>query len=187
MRAVLVGVLAAAAAALAGAQAGGAADAQEALAVSAAAPVVDGIVQPGEYALTRDLRGTTLSLSRTADHVYIAVSAPTTGWVAVGTGTGRMDGSRIFIGFVKDGAATFEEDLGRGHRHYVAPDASEAPAATAHALSESGGRTVLEVEVDSSRILPAGASELRLIVAYGTRDSLSTYHRFRASLSVPLG
>ncbi len=160
---------------------------ESALAVSTSArPVVDGVVQPGEYALTRELRGATLSLARTADRVYIALSAETAGWVAVGTGTGRMDGSRIFIGFVKNGEVTFEEDLGRSHTHSAAPDASDAPFVTAHALTESGGRTTLEVELDASRVIAAGATELRLIAAYGGQDSLSAYHRFRTSLTVPL-
>ena len=165
------------------------ADAQQsALAVSTSAgPVVDGIVKPGEYTLTHDLRGATLSLARTADRVYIALSAQTAGWVAVGTGTGRMDGSRIFIGYVKDGAATFEEDLGSGHRHGAAPDAADAPFATAHALTESGGHTTLEVELDASRVIAAGATELQLIVAYGSQDSFSAYHTFRTSLTIPLG
>ncbi len=163
------------------------AGAQEtALAVSSTHPVVDGVVHQGEYTLTRELRGATLSLARTADRVYIALSAQTTGWVAVGTGTGRMDGSRIFIGYVKDGTATFEEDLGSGHRHSAAPDASDAPFATAHALTESGGRTVLEVELDASRVIAAGATELELIAAYGSQDSFASYHSFRTSLAVPL-
>jgi hypothetical protein len=161
---------------------------ESALAVSTSArPVIDGVVQPGEYTLTRELRGATLSLARTADRVYIALSAQTTGWVAVGTGTGRMDGSRIFIGFVKDGAVTFEEDLGRYHTHGAAPDASDAPFAAAHALTESGGRTTIEVELDAAKIIAAGATELRLIAAYGGQDSLSAYHRFRTSLVIPLG
>lgn len=164
------------------------ASAQEsALTVSSARPVVDGVVQPGEYALTRELRGATLSLARTADRVYIAWSAQTTGWVAVGVGTGRMDGSRIFIGYVKDGSVTFEEDLGRNHSHGAAPDASDAPFAIAHALTESNGRTVLEVELDASRVIASGANELRLIAAYGGQDNLSAYHRFRTSLTIPLG
>ena len=177
MRTRLVGiVLATAAAALAGAQ-------QVPLAVSPSGPTVDGNVQPGEYLLSRDLDGTTLSMARTTDRVYLAVSAPTSGWVAVGTGTGRMEGSRIFIGYVKDGATTFEEDLGRGHRHGRAAD---TPVETAHALVESGGRTMLEVELDASQVILAEASELRVIVAYGARDSLTAYHRFRTSVSVEL-
>jgi hypothetical protein len=160
---------------------------ESALTVSSTRPVVDGIVQPGEYTLTRELRGATLSLARTADRVYIALSAQTTGWVAVGTGTGRMDGSRIFIGYVKDGVATFEEDLGRGHRHSAAPDASDAPFAMAHALTESGDRTVIEVELDASRVIDAGATEILLIAAYGSQDSFATYHSFRTSLKIPLG
>jgi hypothetical protein len=153
------------------------------LAVTDARPAVDGVVSQGEYPLSRQIGRATLYASRTADRVFLAVSAPTAGWVAVGTGTGRMDGSRIFIGYVHQGIVTFREDLGSGHAH---GEAGDAPAALAHALTERDGRTTIEVELDASRVVAAGSTQLRLIAAYGASDSLTPRHAYRTSLTLPL-
>jgi hypothetical protein len=153
------------------------------LAVTAARPAVDGVVSQGEYPLSRQIGRATLYASRTADRVFLAVSAPTAGWVAVGTGTGRMDGSRIFIGYVHDDSVTFREDVGRGHTH---GEAGDTPAALTHALTERDGRTTIEVELDAARVIAAGSTQLRLIAAYGASDSLTPRHSYRTSLTLPL-
>jgi hypothetical protein len=125
-----------------------------------------------------------LSLARTADRVYVGLSAPTSGWVAVGTGSRKMEGARIYIGYVKDGVASFEEDAGKGHRHSA--DTAGPSVSSAHALSQGGGRTVLEVALDASKVIAAGATELQLILAYGSDASLASFHQSFTALAVAL-
>jgi len=72
-------------------------------------PVVDGKVDPGEYAHSQTLMGSKLVLSWQADAdggLFVAARAKTGGWVAVGLGSSRMEGSTIYIGSVGRGMGT---------------------------------------------------------------------------------
>jgi hypothetical protein len=88
-------------------------------------PVVDGKVSPGEYSHSQKLMSGKLVLSWQADAdggLYVAVTAMTKGWVAVGLGSTRMEGSTIYIGSVgNDGTPAFSEDTGKGHGHLERP------------------------------------------------------------------
>jgi hypothetical protein len=155
-------------------------------AAAAAAPVIDGAVAPGEYAYTKDFGQLAFSMSRTADTLFLAVAGRTAGWVAVGTGSQRMDGATIFIGFVdKDGKVQLKPQVGQGHSH---SDTAQAVADTvaASAMRESGGVTTLEIALKSSAYVATGQDSLSLILAVGPDDSFSPRHSFRTALSVPL-
>jgi hypothetical protein len=148
-------------------------------AVSAAAlgadPVVDGKVQPGEYAHSRTLMNGKLLLSWQSDAdggLYLAVSARTSGWVAVGLGSQKMEGSVIYIGSVRaDGTTAFSEDAGKGHGH--------APAGTKTADQSAVGRdgewTTVEVHVPAASLSFKG-SLAPFIVAYAGSTDLTTWH-----------
>src|SRR5208337_4349881 len=87
-------------------------------------PKVDGSVTPGEYSRSLSLVDGSVTVSWQADAsggLYVAVSAPTTGWVGLGLGSVVMDGAHIFMGYVKDGTPVFSEQVGVGHGHSKSP------------------------------------------------------------------
>jgi hypothetical protein len=160
--------------------------AQDKLAVGTAAPVVDGVVASGEYALQKDYGQMQISLSRTADTLFVAAVAATKGWIAVGLGSPRMDGSAIFMGFVgEDGKVQFASQTGAGHRHSDAAKAV-ADSVVSYSIKESGGKTTLEVALKAAGYVKAGQSALDLIYAIGPQKSFSPYHTFRGVAKIAL-
>ena len=124
---------------------------------------------------TINLNKADLSWSLDGDNLTISFTADTDGWVAVGLGSSRMDGSNMFIGYSKNGEAYFEEHLGNGHSHKKVSD----PRPVEYSVTESGGTTVMEFTVAKSGF--NSGSSLPVIVAYGARDSFSSMHRYRDS------
>ena len=166
--------------------AGTAAFAQGKLGVSARKPSIDGVIQAGEYGYSQDFdQQMTLYASRTATTLYLAVVANTTGWVAVGLGSPRMDGADIFMGFVKDGKVTFKPQLGKGHRHSDAP-ADVADTLVSYAMKQAGGKTTLEVALKAGAYVKGGQSSLDVIFAMGDQDSFTQYHSYRNTTSLAL-
>jgi hypothetical protein len=157
-----------------------------ALGISMTAPVVDGVVNLGEYAFTKDFGPLALSVSRTADTLFLAVVGKTTGWVGVGTGAQRMDGATIFIGFVdNDGKVQFKPQVGQGHTHNDTTQ-EVMNTITASSMKESGGATTLELALKSAAYIAKDQDSLDLIVAVGAEDSFSPHHMFRTALSITL-
>jgi hypothetical protein len=137
-------------------------------------PRVDGKVSPGEYphALSLVLGDVTVSYSRDqAGGLYLAVTAPTTGWVGIGLGSVVMDGAHIFMGFVKDGQPVISEQVGEGHSHHPSPVTWADQAAV---VSESGA-TTLELHVPAGRV-PGDGRKTGVIAAYSGSADLVTYH-----------
>ncbi|HQO66488.1 MAG TPA: hypothetical protein PLI66_07105, partial [Spirochaetales bacterium] len=68
---------------------------------SSAAPSVDGIAAAGEYSTWFDRSEIRVGLSLSADGstLYVAVDAPTAGWVAVGLGSLKMDGAYMVLAY----------------------------------------------------------------------------------------
>lgn len=156
------------------------------LGISASGPVVDGVVNRGEYTYTRDFGALALSVSRTAETLILAVVGKTTGWVAVGTGAQKMDGATIFIGFVdKDGKVQFKPQIGQGRTHKdTTPDVASTIAASV--MKETGGSTTLELALKSAAYIVKGQDSLDLILAVGPEDSFFPRHTFRTPLSITL-
>ena len=165
----------------------GAADKVEASMVAQEeAPLIDGSVRGGEYGVNLHYDGIVIGLALVRDTVYVSAAAETTGWVAVGFGSDKMDGARILFSFVDGkGRARFTEQEGSGHKHR---DVSNT-VATAHAVAESDGITTLEAAlpvafirgtVDESGLFP-------MIMAYGMRDSMRVIHRFFNSIELVFG
>jgi hypothetical protein len=148
--------------------------------------VVDGVVNPAEYSFSQNFDDLSLSANRTADALYFGLVGNTTGWVSVGLGSLKMDGSTIFIGFVgSDGKAQFKAQAGSGHSH---KDAGGDVAATviSYAMKESGGKTTLEIALKPAAYIKAGQTALQVIYAEGTEKSYIPRHMFRGALSIPL-
>jgi hypothetical protein len=157
--------------------------AQESLLVSDRQPKADGVIEKDEYSLAITVGTDTLYLSRSRDTLYAALSAPTTGWVAMGFGEPSMNGAVIYMGLVADGKQQFRLQQGQGHSHR---DSGGTPEPIAAAVGEKGQETVLELALPATRFIAEGQGSLSLIVAHGGSDNFSAYHAFRAGGSVSL-
>lgn len=144
---------------------------------------VDGVAGATEYAVTAEVGKMKFRMSRDADTVFAAFSGETTGWVAVGFGSPRMDGSLMFIGFVdKDGKTQLKIQKGVGRSHGDV----ESDAMIQFAMKEDGGVTVLELALKASSLIRSGATELPVIIAMGGSDGFTSPHRARSSVPVKL-
>jgi hypothetical protein len=161
----------------------GAQAANPALAIGTAKPTLDGVVQASEYSVIVETGKQTIWLSRTADTLYVAVSAGTTGWVAVGFGSLKMDGALMLIGYVgTDGKAQLKLQKGSGHSHGDV----ESDALVQFVMKEQGGKTVLEAALKASSIISKDAKTLPTIWAFGGGDNFTSFMQARGSFTVDL-
>jgi hypothetical protein len=157
--------------------------ANPALAIGTAKPTLDGVVEASEYPVVIETGKETISLSRTADTLYVAVSANTAGWVAVGFGSLKMDGALMLIGFVgTDGKAQLKLQKGSGHSHGDV----ESDALVQFVMKEQGGKTVLEAVLKASSIFGKDAKTLPTIWAFGGGDNFTSFMQARGSFTVDL-
>jgi hypothetical protein len=160
----------------------------QSLAVGTAKPVIDGVVKAGEYTWTQQFDTITLYASRTADTLSLAVVGSTTGWVAVGLGSLKMNGATIFMGFVgADGKVQFKPQSGNGHRHVDAKEPSVADSIVSYQIKEAGGKTTLEIALKAADYVKSGQAALDVIFAVGEDKSFTPYHSSRGSVSLKLG
>lgn len=144
---------------------------------------VDGVSAASEYTATAESGKTKLSFARDKDNLYVSITGETTGWIAVGFGSLRMDKAFMFIGFVgADGKAQGKLQMGKGRTH--ADVASEA--LVQFAMKESNGTTTLELVLKAPSVIAKDATDLPLIWAIGNADSFSAPHKARGSLNVTL-
>ena len=153
------------------------------LATSTSVPTVDGVVGAGEYGAVLELTRVSISMSRSADTLSIAIGATTRGWVAIGLGSNRMDGATIFMGYVgNDGKLQLKPQRGSGHTHAdVTTDALIASAG-----KEANGRTTIELRLKASSFIAKDQKELIGIVATGNGDSFVSMHSFRSTWTAKL-
>jgi hypothetical protein len=140
------------------------------------------VIERGEYSYTRRETGMTLYANWRGESLYLALQAGTGGWVAIGINARIMDGAHIMIGFSDGGRTVFKEQVGSGHSHRDTGN----ELVRDHAVTESGGRTSMEVELRAMDVL-AGRDSLDVVTGYGERDSLSMYHgKNRSGFSIPV-
>jgi hypothetical protein len=158
--------------------------AQEArtLATTATPAKVDGVFADKEYSLVSESAGMKLGLTWTADGLFVGLSAPTAGWVAVGLGAAKMDGAIMYIGYVSGDETRLKVQKGAGHRH--ADLETNAPAR--YVMRETGGQTVLELALAPTGLIARGQKSLDVLVAMGGADSFVSFHKARAGFSVGL-
>jgi hypothetical protein len=155
----------------------------QSLAVTANKTVVDGVVHPDEYSFTQASGPLTLYANRTASTLNLALTGKTSGWVAVGLGSLKMNGATIFMGFVgNDGKVQFKPQLGSGHSHKDA-----AAAVISYAIKSEGDTTTMEIALDAKEYAKSGQAALNLIFAMGEDKSFVSYHSYRSALSLKLG
>lgn len=146
------------------------------LSFSAAAQTVDGSIGADEYAWSQTKADATVWARLSADKatLFVAVRAPTAGWVSVGLGSPVMDGSFMLFGYVSGGVQTVTEETGKGRTHAINPKAIATVRVT-----EAGGFTTLEASVPAAGFIKGG--KLDLIAAWGKRDDRVSLHAGRAS------
>jgi hypothetical protein len=155
------------------------------LVVGANKTVVDGAIKADEYSFTKDFGSLALFANRTADTLYLAVDGKTSGWVAVGLSSLKMNGATIFMGFVGgDGKVQFKPQTGSGHSHSGGADVGTT--IVSYAIKEANGRTTLELALKADAYLSKGQATLDLIFAVGPEKSFSPRHTYRGALSLKL-
>jgi hypothetical protein len=153
------------------------------LTIGTAKPTLDGVVAASEYAVVVETGKQTISLSLTVDTLYVAVSANTTGWVAVGFGSLKMNGALMLIGFIgTDGKAQLKLQKGSGHSHGDV----ESDALVQFVMKEQGGKTVLEAALKASSIIGKDAKTLPMIWAFGGGDNFTSFMQARGAFTVDL-
>ena len=127
------------------------------------------------------------------DSVAFAVSAPTAGWVAVGFEPDRMMmGANLIIGYVADGVAEVTDQWGTSTvTHGLDIENGGTDDLSNIGGNESDGRTRIEFTIpldsgDSTDKPLSVGQELSVILAYGNRDDLQSYHVHRTSTRITL-
>ncbi len=146
-------------------------------------PVADGTVGSGEYTASVEKGGMTLYYTVTADSIFLAIRAKTSGWVAIGIGSDRMDKAVIFMGYDAGGTPAYAEQKGIGHGH---SDLAAAGVVISKGLRESDGWTVMELALSRAKALAPGSASLPVIIAAGKADSFKAIHSSRGSVVIPV-
>ena len=141
-------------------------------------------VEAGDFVFQWEING---------ENIDIILSAPTTGWIAVGFDPSRMmKDADILIGYVDNNEVFIRDDFGSGYtKHKADTDLGGTDDITINGGSEIDGKTILEFSIPlhsgdlNDRILEQG-KEYKLIFAYGKKDDFTSYHKTRTSLMITL-
>jgi hypothetical protein len=161
-----------------------------------AAWTADGAIGADEYAHQAEGGGVTLYWSNDAEHLYAALSAPTTGWVAVGFDPQvAMLGANYVFGYVQDGQLYVEDMYGtlRSGQGSHPPDVDLGGRndILESAGREEAGSTVIEFKIpldsgdENDKPLLPGMS-YRALLAYGSSDDFQSFHAERGSTEITL-
>lgn len=145
-----------------------------------------GIVSVDGYDLTISIEG---------DELIIEMSAPTTGWIAVGfEPTMAMKDADLIIGYVADGEVFLRDDWGDGPTsHKPDTDLGGSDDVTIISGSEENGVTAISFsrplvtgDVYDRDITPGGSS--KVLLAYGSEgaDDYEGYHAWAETLDLDI-
>jgi hypothetical protein len=153
--------------------------AQASLSPSPSIPTPDGVIGAGEYQFTTDVSGMTVGATLGNDgKLYLSIRAQTSGWVALGVGGSKMDGSRLFLAYDTGAKQVFNEQRGAGHTHKDLADT----VAEKWAVKAADGSTSLELVLPASAAVADG--KIDLLYAYSGSTSYLFPHKARGSLSL---
>lgn len=139
------------------------------------AATVDGVISPGEYPIIEKLNGIEFGASLSKDGILtLAIRAPTEGWVAIGLGSGIMDGSWMLLAYDKAGVPAYSEQLGISHFHQPVKQTK----ILAKSVRAEGGYTTLEFQIKASEFEKGG--KLPVIMAFGKAANFTSYHERHA-------
>jgi hypothetical protein len=142
--------------------------------------VADGVLGANEYARTETKANITVAASLSSDGttLYLAVKAKTSGWVAIGAGSQKMDNTFMALAYVAGTTQTITEETGKGKSHSVNAEKLLKVAFVA----EAGEFTTLEIALPASGLVKDKSVEL--IAAYRARDNRTSLHRGRTSFKL---
>ncbi len=145
-------------------------------------PSADGIVEKGEYPFIKTAGKADIGIALSSDSsvLYMFISVPTEGWVALGLGSLKMDGSFMVFAFDNEGKISITEETGKGKLHSI----NKTSILQTSAVKEKDGITVLEFSVKSADFVKNG--KLDFIAAYGNRDSRTSIHTWKSPVSVQI-
>ncbi len=166
--------------------------------------IISGILPFSTWAQNKDVQeklvfkeasaaGVTFKWAVKEETLYVKLSAPTKGWVAVGFEPSMMmKDADIIIGYVKGSDVVIEDHFGfRPTSHRTDEEIGGTNDVTILGGTEDNGTTTLEfsIPLDSmdtfDRRLEKG-KRYKVIVAYGKKDNLETYHKKRGSFKITL-
>jgi len=153
-----------------------------------AAPVTG----PGNSISISDFR---MEWSIEGSDIEITVSAPTTGWIAVGfEPSAAMKDANIIIGYVQSGELFIRDDWGDGHiSHSADIDLGGSSDVTAVSGAEENGATEITFSIPLSsgdqydRVLEQGGT-YKVILAFGPDDGddFQGYHAWAETIELEL-
>lgn len=125
------------------------------------------------------------------DMLHVKVSAPTTGWIAVGFNPSKMMADADYImGYIKDGKAYFSDEYGNGNTSHK-PDidlGGTDDIGEKEGFEKEGSTTIhFSIPLESGdaydKLLKPGG-KVKLLLAYGTKDDFKSYHKKRTSVEL---
>jgi hypothetical protein len=157
------------------------------LMVFGAAVLLPGAIFASDYAHRVEAGEVTVAWTLEGDQIHMELSAETEGWVSIGIDPeDAMSGADIIIGAVKNDKVRIEDhyaDRKRGHspdeklggeNHVINPEGEEKDGVTTISFT----RSVEAAEQWDKPVNTGGKT--RVMVAYGSRDSLGLSHQYRA-------
>lgn len=150
--------------------------------------------QSVEYQHSLTVEKMTFDWSVAGDQLAVKLSAPTTGWVAVGFNpSSKMKDANIIIGYVKDGKVKIEDDFGMAAtQHKMDDKIGGTDNVTVVGGTEEGKTTTIEFSIplnsgDEKDGVIDPAADTTVILGYGgDRDSFKMKHAFRDTIVVNL-
>lgn len=151
-------------------------------------------VWAADYQHSLDIEKMNFSWSVSGDHLAIKLSAPTTGWVAVGFNpTNKMKDADIIIGYVKKGEVKILDEFGMAATQHKSDSIiGGTDNVTVVGGTEADGATTIEFTIplnsgDAKDTVIDPAVDTVVIVGYGPdKDSFRMKHKFRDTLTVNL-
>ena len=161
---------------------------------SSSVPIVDGIINTGEYAHAMEAGGFRVYWTNDAIVLRIGLFSPGAGYVSIGLDPDhRMEGANFIIGTVRDGQTDIRDDYGTGSlSHSSDIDNGGTDNILAAAGRELNGQTTLEfiIPLDSGdrfdKPLEPGETYEVLVAFHNTSDDFSTRHSQRGSGEIRL-
>lgn len=133
----------------------------------------------------------TVSCRMNEGELELELSAPTTGWIAVGfEPSSMMKDANIIIGAVVDGEVAVEDHFGVSlFAHKPDTDLGGTKDVTPGSGSESDGRTTFSFSVpydtgDAYDVPLVSGDTVQVILAYGNRDNFRNKHSYRTKAEI---
>jgi len=162
---------------------------------SAPAWRADGEIGPAEYRHERAVDRMAIWWANDGEFLYMAMLAPTSGWVAVGLDpTNRMQGANFILGALVDGEAKIWDAFGMapvGPNHPEDTELGGTMDVIAFEVVEKNGQTLVEFQIplDSGdqydKPLKPGET-YPVIMAYGDQDAFTSPHAYRGATEITL-